>query len=252
MLDLTWDYPIEGEQRRAGRRGGAAPRSTAADADGRPLSAYTELADDGSTACGCWIYSGVYADEVNQAARRKPGDEQGWIAPEWGWAWPVNRRAALQPRLGPTRRRARGANARSWSGGTRTPGEWTGYDVPDFEPTRAAGLPAARARHRPGGAGRAPTRSSCRPTARAGCSPRPGWWTGRCPPTTSRRSRRSRNPLYGQQRNPGAAAVSARAEPVQPAAATSRAPSLPVRGHHLPADRALHRGRDEPTDAVPG
>ena len=29
------------------------------DADGRPLSGYTQLNDDGSTACGCWIYSGA-------------------------------------------------------------------------------------------------------------------------------------------------------------------------------------------------
>ena len=36
----------------------------------------------------------------------------------------------------------------------------------------------------------ASTRSSCRPTARPGCSPRPAWWTARCPRTTSRRNRR--------------------------------------------------------------
>ena len=62
------------------------------DADGMPLSGYTDLKDDGSTACGCWIYCGVYADGINQAARRKPGREQSWVAPEWGWAWPANRR----------------------------------------------------------------------------------------------------------------------------------------------------------------
>ena len=44
--------------------------------DGAALSAYTELKADGSTACGCWIYCGVYADEVNQARRRKPHWEQ--------------------------------------------------------------------------------------------------------------------------------------------------------------------------------
>ena len=29
---------------------------------------------------------------VNQTARRKPAAEQSWVAPEWGWAWPSNRR----------------------------------------------------------------------------------------------------------------------------------------------------------------
>jgi len=57
-----------------------------------PLSSYTELKADGSTRCGCWIYCGAYADGTNQAARRKPGAEQSWVAPEWGWAWPANRR----------------------------------------------------------------------------------------------------------------------------------------------------------------
>lgn len=37
----------------------------------QPLSAYTEMTHDGSTVGGCWIYTGVYADGVNQAARRQ-------------------------------------------------------------------------------------------------------------------------------------------------------------------------------------
>src|SRR3546814_2287077 len=47
---------------------------------------------DGSTLGGCWIYTGVYADGVNQAARKKSRHEQSFVAPEWGWAWPMNRR----------------------------------------------------------------------------------------------------------------------------------------------------------------
>ena len=50
------------------------------------------MKDDGSTLGGCWIYTGVYKDGVNQAARRKPRTDQSWVAPEWGWAWPANRR----------------------------------------------------------------------------------------------------------------------------------------------------------------
>ena len=91
LLDLTWDYPLHGET-----------QDPSADAvlreingvgpDGRALSGYLELKDDGSTTSGCWIYSGVYADEVNQAARKRPGREQGQVASEWGWSWPYNRR----------------------------------------------------------------------------------------------------------------------------------------------------------------
>src|SRR5439155_1129961 len=61
-------------------------------ADRKPVAGYTDLKDDGSTACGCWIYAGCYKDGVNQTARRKPAGEQNWVAPEWGWAWPHNRR----------------------------------------------------------------------------------------------------------------------------------------------------------------
>ncbi len=91
MLDLTWDYPEEGER--------AEPSAEAIlaeingyKADGSPVSSFVQLADDGSTSCGIWIYAGCYADGVNQTARRKPQSEQSWVAPEWGWAWPANRR----------------------------------------------------------------------------------------------------------------------------------------------------------------
>ena len=91
VLDLRWDYPVRGPL--------AEPDAEAVlaeingwDADGKPLSSFNQLADDGSTVCGCWIYCGSYADGVNQPARKKPGSEQNWVAPDWGWAWPANRR----------------------------------------------------------------------------------------------------------------------------------------------------------------
>jgi formate dehydrogenase major subunit len=134
LLDLTWDYPVEGRWREPSAEAvlrevnGTGP-------DGRALSAYTELKDDGSTRCGCWIYCGVYADEVNQAARRKPGGEQSWVAPEWGWAWPANRRilynrASADPDGKPWSER----KAYVWWDAEQ--GRWTGHDVPDFIPDR--------------------------------------------------------------------------------------------------------------------
>lgn len=59
---------------------------------GQLLPGYTEMKADGSTSGGCWIYSGVFKDNVNQAARKTPGSEQNETALEWGWAWPSNRR----------------------------------------------------------------------------------------------------------------------------------------------------------------
>ncbi len=131
LLDLTWDYPTEGPL--------AEPKAEAVLAeysgfgpDGKPLSAYTELKDDGSTTCGCWIYCGVYADGVNQSARRKPGSEQDWVAAEWAWAWPANRRilynrASADPDGKPWSER----KAYVWWDEEQQ--KWVGHDVPDFE-----------------------------------------------------------------------------------------------------------------------
>jgi len=58
-------------------------------ADGKPLASFANLKEDGSTACGAWIYTGVIPEEgKNNAARRKADD---WISPNWGFAWPANR-----------------------------------------------------------------------------------------------------------------------------------------------------------------
>jgi formate dehydrogenase major subunit len=104
--------------------------------DGAALSAYTDLKPDGSTACGCWIYCGVYADEVNQARRRKPHWEQDHVASEWGWVWPANRRILYN-------RASAAPDGTPWSERKRyvwwdaEQGKWVGSDVPDFVPDRA-------------------------------------------------------------------------------------------------------------------
>jgi formate dehydrogenase major subunit len=134
LLDLTWDYPTHGPL--------AEPSADAVlreingtGPDGTALSSYTELKDDGSTRSGCWIYCGAYADERNQAARRRPGDEQSWVAPEWGWAWPSNRRILYN-------RASADPEGRPWSERKayvwwdEASGRWTGHDIPDFEVTK--------------------------------------------------------------------------------------------------------------------
>jgi formate dehydrogenase major subunit len=102
---------------------------------GEFISAYPDLKDDGSTVCGCWIYCGCYADGVNQTARRKPHWEQTYVAPEWAWAWPANRRilynrASADPDGKPWSERKKFV---WWDAGE---GKWTGLDIPDFEETK--------------------------------------------------------------------------------------------------------------------
>jgi len=58
-------------------------------ADGKPLPTFAVLKEDGSTACGAWIYTGVIPEEgKNRAASRKA---DAWVSPGWGFAWPANR-----------------------------------------------------------------------------------------------------------------------------------------------------------------
>ncbi len=134
LQELTWDYPVEGAH--DDPSADAVLREiNGTDANGGALSSYTELKGDGSTACGCWIYCGVYADEVNQSARRKPGSEQTWVAPEWGWAWPANRRILYN-------RASADPDGKPWSERKKyvwwdeAAKRWTGADVPDFEATK--------------------------------------------------------------------------------------------------------------------
>ena len=57
--------------------------------DNKPLPTFANLKEDGSTACGAWIYTGVIPEEGKNNAARRKGDN--WISPEWGFAWPANR-----------------------------------------------------------------------------------------------------------------------------------------------------------------
>jgi formate dehydrogenase major subunit len=134
ILELTWDYPLEGEHDEP-LADAVLAEINGWNAEGEMLSAYTELKSDGSTSCGCWIYCGCYADGVNQTARRKPASEQNWTGGEWAWAWPANRRilynrASADPQGKPWSERKKLV---WWDEENE---EWIGHDTPDFEATK--------------------------------------------------------------------------------------------------------------------
>ncbi len=100
--------------------------------DGTLLKSFAELKDDGSTACGCWIYSGVFPEEhLNRARSRNPA-LRGSTYPEWGFAWPNNRRVLYN-------RASADPQGRPWSERKKlvwwdeAEKKWTGLDVPDFD-----------------------------------------------------------------------------------------------------------------------
>ena len=141
LLDLTWDYPSDahGEPDAEAVLAEINGRYLTGAEAGTPVPLFTSLAADGSTACGCWIYSGVFAGGVNRAANRVPGRDQSAVAPDWGWAWPANRRilynrASADPDGNPWSERKRHV---WWDPSRGESGEWTGYDVPDFPLTTA-------------------------------------------------------------------------------------------------------------------
>jgi formate dehydrogenase major subunit len=102
--------------------------------DAPHIPGFTALKDDGSTACGSWIYSGVYPEPgKNLAAIRETGE---YPYHSWGFAWPANRRilynrASADPLGRPWSERKKYV----WWDEQRK--KWTGYDVPDFPVDKA-------------------------------------------------------------------------------------------------------------------
>ncbi|MBV9500701.1 MAG: formate dehydrogenase-N subunit alpha [Acidobacteriaceae bacterium] len=130
IRDLTWDYPTQGSLNEPDAEAVLKEINGYTMADRKPVEGFTSLKDDGSTACGCWIYSGCYRDGVNMTARRKPHWEQNWIAREWAWAWPHNRRIIYN-------RASADLEGKPWSERKKlvwwdeNKKEWVGHDTPD-------------------------------------------------------------------------------------------------------------------------
>ncbi len=108
-------------------------------ADGTQLKTFTELKDDGSTACGAWIYTGVAPDDTKLMSRNRKADD--WVSLEWGFSWPANRRILYN-------RASADAAGKPWSERKKyiwwdeAQAKWTGVDVPDFPVGKAPNTPA--------------------------------------------------------------------------------------------------------------
>jgi len=144
IRDLTWDYTSDEPHERAlgepsaervlqeingyhvarGRSAALSPQ----------LAGYDELRDDGSTACGAWIYSGVYPDKETNVARNRNGDAAAALG--WGFAWPANRRMLYN-------RASADKDGKPWSERKRymawdaEKNVWTRPDIVDFPPHKA-------------------------------------------------------------------------------------------------------------------
>ena len=146
LLNMTWDYQHDHEE--------LLPEGTQSRIEGEPdaskilmeINGYTvadrkqvanfnSLKDDGSTACGCWIYSGVFPEEGVNRSRSRKRTAGVPTSPEWGYSWPLNRRMMYN-------RASADAEGKPWSERKKymfwdaDAKKWAGPDVPDFEPTK--------------------------------------------------------------------------------------------------------------------
>ena len=200
LRDLTWDYPFDPH---TGEPSGEAVlreiNGYTVD-DLKSVDGFTALKDDGSTACGCWIYSGCFKDEINQTARRRPHWEQNWVAPEWAWAWPSNRRVLYN-------RASADLNGKPWSDKKKLvwwdahAKKWVGEDTPDFIADRNPQFraePGAMGKDAIGGA----DPFILQPDGKGWLFAPEGLKDGPLPAHYEPSESIMRNPLYSQQSNP--------------------------------------------------
>jgi formate dehydrogenase major subunit len=125
---LTWDYPTKGSRGEPDTEAVLKEINGSRVDTGELLSGFSELAHDGSTACGCWIYSGIFPAEGRNRARSRAA--HGPYGHGWGYSWPSDRRILYN-------RASARPDGRPWSERKKlvwwdeTAGEWTGLDTPD-------------------------------------------------------------------------------------------------------------------------
>jgi formate dehydrogenase major subunit len=127
---LTWDYPTHGSKAEPSAEDVLKEINGYVVGKKRQVESYKDLKRDGSTACGCWIYSGVMPrPDLNRAHQREPQDALGH---GWGFSWPndcriLYNRASARPDGKPWSAR----KALIWWDEEKR--EWTGHDRPDID-----------------------------------------------------------------------------------------------------------------------
>jgi formate dehydrogenase major subunit len=128
----TWDY--EG----SGTFEGIVAESVLKEMSGRNLktgelvSRIPDLAVDGSTSSGCWIYAGVFAGGKNLSKRRDNKTDPGGLGiyPQFGWTWPGNTHILYNcASCDADGKPFQPDKAIVWW--DKAQKKWTGYDTPD-------------------------------------------------------------------------------------------------------------------------
>jgi formate dehydrogenase major subunit len=126
---LTWNYSVEGDIAEPKVLEVLQEINGYTVADRKLIPNYHALRTDGSTACGCWIYSGVMpSPDENKANMRA---SKSYLGHGWGFAWPTDtrilyNRCSARPDGTPWSERKKLV---WWDEQKHT---WTGLDTPDF------------------------------------------------------------------------------------------------------------------------
>jgi formate dehydrogenase major subunit len=142
ILNLTWNYTVPENpslSEVAKELNGRALADVTDAASGQTMKAgqqlpgFSWLRDDGSTACGNWVWSGSWTEAGAMMQRRGTEDPSGLgIYPNWAWSWPMNRRVLYN-------RASCDASGKPWDPQRRqvwwneAEKKWMGHDVPDFK-----------------------------------------------------------------------------------------------------------------------
>jgi formate dehydrogenase major subunit len=202
LLALTWDYPTLGTHDEPSVTEVLKEINGFEVSNGKraQVENFGALKNDGSTACGVWIYSGVFPDDGRNRARER--NPQGPYGHGWGFAWPADRRILYN-------RASARPDGRPWSERKKlvwwdeTRREWTGYDTPDFNRVKAPDYrPPQGARGDAALAGDAPF--IMHPDGLGWIWVASGLKDGPLPAHYEPFESPIRNPLYARQHNPAA------------------------------------------------
>lgn len=130
ITKMNWDYGDEVDVHEVAKEINGYDATRGRDA---LLAGFGALKDDGSTACGSWIYGGFYADPANPACKKRIKEKEGIGSnAEWSFAWPANRRIVYN-------RGSADPEGKPWSSDAvpllwwdEAAGKWKGHTVPDF------------------------------------------------------------------------------------------------------------------------
>src|SRR5262249_11571146 len=104
LLALTWDYDFDHLQElpdRSTSRIAGEPdiekllreiNGYKLDDPPQLVKGFSELKHAGTTAGGCWVYSGCFPEPGRNRANQRDRTPGNPVEPNWGFAWPHNRR----------------------------------------------------------------------------------------------------------------------------------------------------------------